>query len=98
MELREQILDASVRLIEAEGLAALSMREVARRAGVSHQAPYHHFADKEAILAAIAEEGFRRLNAAMEEASRSKPADAASRLIAGGRAYVRFAATNPAHF
>ena len=54
MDLRERILDATVTLIEAEGLAALSMREVARRAGVSHQAPYHHFTDRQAILAAIA--------------------------------------------
>ena len=48
-DLRQQILDASVALIEAEGLGALSLREVARRAGVSHQAPYHYFADRAAI-------------------------------------------------
>jgi AcrR family transcriptional regulator len=71
MDLRERILDATVTLIEADGLAALSMREVARRAGVSHQAPYHHFTDRQAILAAIAEEGFKRLNAGLASAAGS---------------------------
>ena len=56
--MRRRILRASRVLIEREGLSALSMREVARRAGVSHQAPYNHFADREAILGALAEEGF----------------------------------------
>ena len=57
--LRQKVLKASVALIEAGGLDRLSMREAARKAGVSHQAPYHHFGDREAILAAIATEGFR---------------------------------------
>lgn len=98
MDLRERILDAAVTLIEAEGLAALSMREVARRAGVSHQAPYHHFTDRQAILAAIAEEGFKRLNAGLAWAAGKSGLDAATRLAEAGRAYVEFAASNPAYF
>lgn len=74
------------------------MREVARRAGVSHQAPYHHFADREAILAAIVAEGFERLRDDMVGALGLASEDAAAQLNAIGRAYVRFALTNPAHF
>jgi len=95
MDSRERILKAAVELMTKEGLAALSMREVARRAGVSHQAPYHYFENREAILAAIAEEGFKKFNAKLESASGS---NAVARLIAAGRAYVGFALSNPAHF
>ncbi len=98
MDLRSRILAASVRLIEEQGLGALSMREVARRAGVSHQAPYHHFADREAILAAVAEEGFRRLSAELEAAVARPSLAAIDRLVESGRGYVRFATSNPAHF
>ena len=57
-DLREKVLEASLALIEEGGLDRFSMREVARKAGVSHQAPYHYFGDREAILAALAGEGF----------------------------------------
>lgn len=96
-DLRRRVLDASLALIASEGLEAFSMREVARRAGVSHQAPYHHFPDREAIMAAIVAEGFARLReetlAAGEGAS-----DAFDRLTRIGRAYVGFALRHPAHF
>ena len=95
MDSRERILSAAVELMTKEGLAALSMREVARRAGVSHQAPYHYFENREAILAAIAEEGFKKFNAILESASGS---NAVARLIAAGRAYIGFALSHPAHF
>ncbi len=98
-DLRQQILDASLSLIETQGLAALSMREVARRAGVSHQAPYHYFADRQAILAALAGEGFRRLSAALSQvAKESSRKGAIGRLEAGGRAYVGFALASPGYF
>lgn len=96
-DLRQQILDASVALIEAEGLGALSLREVARRAGVSHQAPYHYFADRAAILAAVAQVGFQRLRDALHEAH-TGPGDAVARLERGGRAYVAFARAHPGYF
>ncbi|MCA9555264.1 MAG: TetR/AcrR family transcriptional regulator, partial [Myxococcales bacterium] len=86
--LRDRILAASVELVQEAGIGALSMREVARRAGVSHQAPYHHFSDKEAILAALAEAGFRRLADALEAAT---GADAVEALTASGQAYLQFA-------
>lgn len=96
-DLRQQILDASVALIEAEGLGALSMREVARRAGVSHQAPYHYFADRAAILAAVAQVGFERLRDALR-AAHTGPGDAVERLERGGQAYVAFARAHPGYF
>ena len=60
-DVRAGILEASLALMNEGGLGALSMREVARRAGVSHQAPYHYFADREAILAELAGDGFAQL-------------------------------------
>lgn len=90
--LRERILAASTALLESEGLAALSMREVARRAGVTHQAPYHHFKDREAILAALVEEGFLDLSARLREARRAAgEAGPQELLLQVGLAYVGFA-------
>ena len=68
---------------------------MARRAGISHQAPYHYFENREAVLAAIAEEGFKKFNAALESASGRV---ATGRLVAAGRIYVEFALSHPAHF
>lgn len=97
VEPRRALLDASLDLLTAEGLEGFSMREVARRAGVSHQAPYHHFPDREAILAAIVAEGFERLRADSLAATAGQ-SDPACRYHALGRAYVKFALSNPAHF
>jgi AcrR family transcriptional regulator len=96
--LRQKVLKASVALIEAGGLDRLSMREAARKAGVSHQAPYHHFGDREAILAAIATEGFGMLQ---QELSRSLDKHAASQkaaLEAVAKTYVDFALRHPGYF
>jgi AcrR family transcriptional regulator len=97
-DLRQKVLQASLALIEEGGLDRLSMREVARKSGVSHQAPYYYFGDREAILAAIAGEGFSTLGQsflrAVDQAG-SKPAEA---LEAIGRAYVGFALRHPAYF
>ena len=93
-DLRQKVLQASLALIAEGGLDRLSMREVARKSGVSHQAPYYYFGDREAILAAIAGEGFSKLGRAVDRA-RSDPAKA---LEAIGRAYVGFALRHPAYF
>lgn len=98
-DLRARVLAASLALLETEGLAALSLREVARRAGVSHQAPYHHFADREAILAALVTEGFDDLTARLDRALQAAPADApAQASLAMGLAYVDFALERPGIF
>jgi AcrR family transcriptional regulator len=96
-DLRRAVLDASLALVEEGGVGALSMREVARRARVTHAAPYHHFADRAAILAGLAEEGFTRMRDALSAATRRQPRGTVARFEACGRAYVRFALEHPGH-
>jgi len=96
-DLRRALIEASLALISEEGFSALTLREVARRAGVTHAAPYRHFPDKEALLAAVAEEGFRSISARMQERMDKEPRPT-ERLLACGVAYVLFAVDHPAHF
>src|SRR5712692_4005403 len=91
--LRAAVLEAAVAEIEVVGPARLSMREIARRAGVSHAAPAHHFGDKAGIFTAIATEGYRLI---AEATSRVAVGDDA--LLQGGLAYVLFALSHRAHF
>ncbi|WP_223646326.1 TetR/AcrR family transcriptional regulator [Corallococcus sp. EGB] len=96
-DLRQALVDAAVGLIAEEGFSALTLREVARRAGVTHAAPYRHFADKEALLEAVAHEGFRAMAREMRE--RMAPhASPLERLHEAGVAYVLFAVRHPPHF
>ncbi len=97
-DLRNALIDAGVRLLTDEGVHALDLRKVARLAGVSHAAPYRHFQDKQALLMAIVEEGFRKLGLAVEEAIGAGEADPATQLLAMGNAYVLFAVDQPAYF
>ncbi len=94
-DLSRALVDAARRLVEAEGPAALSLRAVAREAGVSPAAPYHHFKDKGELLAAVAKEGWTLLNAAMAQAKAAAPSPEAA-LTELGVAYVRFARQHPA--
>ena len=64
-ELRRALIDAALAVIERDGVSALSLRDLARRLGVSHAAPAHHFADKAALLVEIAREGYERFGAAL---------------------------------
>jgi AcrR family transcriptional regulator len=95
--LREALLQGAVRVIAELGPAAFTLREVARRAGVSHNAPYRHFRDKDALLAAVAAEGFRELTRAMREAG-ARQSNALEKLKQSGLAYVAFALRRPEHF
>ncbi|MGW1956300.1 TetR/AcrR family transcriptional regulator [Streptomyces sp. NPDC001920] len=88
-DLRRAILAAALDVIGADGPSALSLRDLARRAGVSHAAPAHHFKDRTGLLTAIAAEGFGLLASALTEADDLKDA---------GVRYVRFAREHPAHF
>ena len=67
--LRRALLDAAIALIQSEGADALTLRAAARAAGVSQAAPYRHFTDKDELLAAVAEEGFRLMTAGMRAAT-----------------------------
>ncbi len=88
-DLRRAILAAALDVIATEGPAALSLRDLARRAGVSHAAPAHHFKDRTGLLTAVAAEGYALFADALA---------GAPDLRERGVAYVRFAATHPAHF
>lgn len=96
--LRAALLTAAVELVKEQGPDAVSVREVARRAGVSSGAPFRHFADKTALMTAVAEEGLSRLSAALEETVADAPDDPSARFRAMGVAYVRFAVRHPGHF
>jgi AcrR family transcriptional regulator len=95
--LREALLEAAIRLIAEVGPTAFTLREVARRAGVSHNAPYRHFRDRGDLMAAVAAQGFRELTEAMVEAAREKT-DTLDRLKQAGLGYVTFALRRPEHF
>lgn len=98
-DLRQRILDASEQLLETEGLAALSMREVARRSGVTHQAPYHHFADRESILAELVTRGFEEMTRRLARANARHAADTRMAVATEcGQAYVGFAIDHPGLF
>ena len=91
-DLEAALLRAAGEILEKEGVEALRLREVARRAGVSHNAPYRHFPGREALLAALAAEGFAMLGQAQRAAA------AAGGLRAMGEAYVLFALAHPQRF
>jgi AcrR family transcriptional regulator len=95
--LRETLLEAAIRLIAEVGPTAFTLREVARRAGVSHNAPYRHFRDRDDLMAAVAAQGFRELTQAMVQAA-AHQTDAVNRLKRAGLGYVTFALRRPEHF
>lgn len=89
--------EAALGLLTEQSATSLSLREVARRAGVSHNAPYHHFGDRNGLLKRISERSMRRLVDA-QVAARAAAAGPEARLIAVGLAYVTFAAEHPHAF
>ena len=98
-DLRSELLRTSRQLLDESGPTALSMREVARRAGCTHQAPYHYFANREAILAALVCEGFDELADMLAAAHEGLGnADLHAILVASGNAYVEFALRHPGVF
>ncbi len=94
-DLRQALLDAALDIVRRRGVAALTLRAVASQARVSHMAPYHHFADKAALIAAVAEEGFRGLQREMLERTARHPDDPRAQFRESGVAYVVFAVKNP---
>jgi AcrR family transcriptional regulator len=94
MDVKRKVLDTSLAFIAQHGPDGLSMREIARRAGISHQAPYHHFGDRAGIFAAITQEGFQMLTAAFRGVldSSSHPSRGCF------EAYVRLAREHTGHF
>jgi len=97
-DLKHALVKAGTELLSKSGVAAFSLREVALKAGVSHAAPYAHFKDKQALIAAISTEGYRLLFERMERAIRDCPGGPRDRLLEAAWAYVDFAVTDPDHF
>src|SRR5215471_13626776 len=91
--LRAALISAALEAIAEHGAASLSLRELARRAGVSHAAPAHHFGDKTGLLTAVAAEGYQLLADATSTAWQRTGS-----FLEVGVAYMRFATTHPAHF
>lgn len=98
-DLRNALIGTALKLLETEGVADLSLRRLAREAGVSATAPYAHFADRQAVLAAVAEAGFALLDADLGLAEEAMAEQGpAKQLTALGAAYVGFATDHPALF
>jgi AcrR family transcriptional regulator len=97
-DLRAALLRAAEDEIAAHGVEGFALRAVARRAGVSHAAPAHHFGDADGLLTALAAEGFRRFVASQQAREAQAADDPRSRLLATGLGYVDFALARPALF
>lgn len=92
-DLRRAVLDAAVTAITESGPSGVSLRDLARRAGVSHAGPIHHFGDKAGVLTALAAEGYTLLADAVTDAQQRT-----GQLVEMGVAYIRFAVEHRAHF
>lgn len=97
-DLKNALIKAGVELLSKEGAAGLSLRKAAQEAGVSHAAPYAHFADKQALIAAISTEGYRMLFEQLSAVREKYRDDPKRQLVEAAWAYVQFAQTDPAHF
>jgi AcrR family transcriptional regulator len=97
-DLKNALIEAGIEILAKDGLGALSLREVARQAGVSHTAPYAHYADKQALIAAIATAGYEKLYARLADVVQQNQATPAQQLVEAGWAYLEFAFEEPDHF
>jgi len=93
-DLENALIKAGVEILAQEGLGGLSLRKVAKRAGVSHSAPYAHFKDRQSLIAAISTEGFKQLYAELDAAVSAHATDPKQQLVEGAYAYVQFAMNN----
>ena len=97
-DLRAALLAAAEAELAEKGIESFSLRSVAKRAGVSHAAPAHHFGDAQGLLTALAAEGFRRFLAMQGQREAMMPAEPSDQLVAAGLGYVDFALADPALF
>jgi len=97
-DLRRRLLDEAEKILVRRGAEGLTMRRLSENAGVSHTAPYRHFADKTALLSAVAERGFRKLRDLLMRAAAAPEEGALARLEAITLAYVEFAVGNPNYY
>jgi AcrR family transcriptional regulator len=93
-DLENALIKAGVEILAKEGIDGLSLRNVAKRAGVSHSAPYAHFKDRQSLIAAISTEGFKQLYAELDAAIAPYVRDPKQQLVEAAWAYVEFATNN----
>ncbi len=97
-DLKNALIRAGIEILSRDGVQGLSLRKTARIAGVSHAAPYAHFADKQALIAAISTEGHNLIHARVTGVLEAHPADPLRQLVEVAWAYVQFGLEEPAHF
>jgi AcrR family transcriptional regulator len=97
-DLKNALIEAGIEILASEGVHALTLRKVAQKAGVSHAAPYAHFADKQALIAAISTAGYQKVQSCMEHVWQENQEDPLRLLVRTAWEYVQFAVSEPAHF
>jgi len=97
-DLRRALLDAALQLVAERGIPDFTLREVARQAGVSHNAPYNHFADKAELVVALTVEGFQKLEVTLCSTYEQTAGTPLERTLAISGAYLRFALEHPAAY
>jgi AcrR family transcriptional regulator len=97
-DLGSALIDSALEIIAEMGPQGLTIREVARRAGVSHAAPYRHYADKDELILAVVERGFELLEATMVAARAAAGKDPLDQFAASGDAYIGFALEYPTYY
>jgi AcrR family transcriptional regulator len=97
-DLKNALIQAGLEVLAKEGAGGLSLRSVAHKVGVSHAAPYAHFADKQALIAAISTAGYERLYEVIRAAAAEHEQEPARQLVEAAWGYVKFALDDPEHF
>ena len=97
-DLKNAMIKAGADILSREGVSALTLRKVAQKAGVSHAAPYAHFTDKQALIAAISTEGYKKLYEQIAQVAEQYRSDPLRRFVEASWAYVQFALDEPDHF
>jgi AcrR family transcriptional regulator len=97
-DLKNALIKAGVEILAKDGVSGLSLRKVAMKAGVSHSAPYSHFADKQALIAAISTEGFRQLYQQVITVTEQYQEQPSRQLVEVAWAYLQFALDDPDRF
>ena len=97
-DLKNALIEAGIEILAGEGVGGLSLRKVAKQAGVSHAAPYAHFTDKQALIAAISTEGFKQLYLQIKAVKETYRTNPEALLIETAWAYVQFALNEPDRF
>jgi AcrR family transcriptional regulator len=97
-DLKNSLVQAGIEILSKDGMNALSLRRAARKVGVSHAAPYAHFADKQALIAAIATDGHKKIHEKIAEILEQHPDDPLRQLVEAAWAYAEFGFEEPDHF